>query len=112
MFRERFDQEEAIFAHALLDARHHFGVIDRVADAVRSLLTWGKPDLQIELHRLRHPPLPLVDADQHLDAKVADENDVHGHDKEVKVGSELALRLLRPPGADSIRVSVRIRRSL
>jgi hypothetical protein len=53
-----------------------------------------------------------VDADQHLDAKVADENDVHGHDKEVKVGSELALRLLRPPGADSIRVSVRIRRSL
>src|SRR4026208_260245 len=77
VFRERFDEQETILADAALDSRNDLGVIDRVADPVRALHPGGEPDLEIELHGLRHAALPFVYADQHLEPVILNEDRVH-----------------------------------
>ena len=75
---QALDKEEALLPERRLDALDDFRVVDRVADAVAARATAvGDPDLQIELHRLRDLALPVVDADQHLDAQVSDEYRIH-----------------------------------
>jgi acyl phosphate:glycerol-3-phosphate acyltransferase len=74
---ECFDEEEAIFCETFLEASDHFSVVDRVAYSFRAPRPVQQSDLEIELHRLRHAPFPLVDADQNLDSEIVDENGVH-----------------------------------
>src|SRR6266545_7996142 len=59
-----FDEHEPVFSETLFDPRDHFCIIDRIADLVGALGPRRQPDFEIELDRLRHAALPLVDADE------------------------------------------------
>src|SRR5205807_3785873 len=76
---ESLHQPELATRSELADSQRHLLVIDRIAHlvALEHVLA-GKPDLQVERHRLREVALALVNANERLDAQVADHDGVHG----------------------------------
>ncbi len=61
------------------DLQRHLLVVDRVGNpvALEHLAAW-EPDLQVDGHRLQDVAFALVNADERLDAQVADQDGVHG----------------------------------
>ena len=61
-----------------LDLERHLLVVDGVGDLVAGEHRGaGDADVQVDRHGLRHVALALVDADQHFDPQVANQDGVH-----------------------------------
>jgi Cys-tRNA(Pro) deacylase len=76
---EGLDEAEMAAARERLDPQRHLLVVDGVGHLVAlEHRGAGDADLQIDGHRLRHVALARVDADERLDAQVADDDGVHG----------------------------------
>ena len=76
--REALEQLMRMIGGECLQALDDRRIIERVGEIAGAEDFFGRqPELDVETHRLRQLPLPVVDADARLDAKVVNEDRVH-----------------------------------
>jgi hypothetical protein len=76
---ERLQQLEALLGELLRDALDDLAVMDRVVDVVGAADRVARDaDLDVHLERLRALLFPLVDSHPGIDAKLPDEDRIHG----------------------------------